>query len=25
VLRTGNASKCAKGKAEVLAILPAPA
>jgi hypothetical protein len=25
VLRTGNASKCVKGKAEILAILPAPA
>jgi hypothetical protein len=25
VLRTGNASKCVKGHAEILAILPAPA
>ena len=25
VLRTGNASKCVKGAAEILAILPAPA
>jgi hypothetical protein len=25
VLRTGNASKCVKGTAEILAILPAPA
>jgi hypothetical protein len=25
VLRTGNASKCIKGAAEILAILPAPA
>jgi hypothetical protein len=25
VLRTGNASKCVKGPAEILAILPAPA
>jgi len=25
VLRTGNASKCVKGSAEILAILPAPA
>jgi hypothetical protein len=25
VLRTGNASKCVKGDAEILAILPAPA
>ncbi|MEP7025462.1 MAG: hypothetical protein ABJB47_17030 [Actinomycetota bacterium] len=25
VLRTGNASKCVKGKAEILAVLPTPA